>query len=55
MERHDFPLAENCVSERAAVVKASDLRKPLLKHRYNNMATQDFLDLTDELLLGKEG
>lgn len=55
VERHDFPLAENCVSERAAVVKASDLRKPLLKHRYNNMATQDFLDLTDELLLGKEG
>lgn len=50
LERHDYPFAENCISERAAVVKASDLRKPLIRHRYNNMATKDFLDLTDEIL-----
>lgn len=50
IERHDYPFAENCISERAAVVKASNLRKPLIRHRYNNMATRDFLDLTEEIL-----
>lgn len=50
IERHDYPFAENCVSERAAVVKASDLRKPLCRHRHSNAAARDFLDLTEELL-----
>lgn len=54
LECHDYPIAENCISERAAVVKASDLRKPLLKHRGKNMSTRDYIDLTDELL-GEEG
>lgn len=50
IERHDYPFAENCVSERSAVVKASDLRKPLSRHRFKNLATMDFIDLADELL-----
>ena len=38
------------LSERSAVVKASDLRKPLSRHRFKNLATMDFIDLADELL-----
>jgi len=50
VERHDFPILSTCISNRAAVISATTKRKPLVKHRKNDTATQDFLELADELL-----
>lgn len=50
LERHAYPFLETCVVERAAVEKALELKKVLLKHAPKNQVTLDFLDLTEELL-----
>lgn len=49
-ERHDYPIISTCISNRAAVISATTLRKPLVKHRKSDTATQEFLELADELL-----
>ena len=49
MTKYTYPLVTTCVSDRAAVSSATVAKKPLLKHRKNDAATEDFMSLTKEL------
>lgn len=50
MTKYTYPLVTTCVSDRAAVSSATVAKKPLLKHRKNDAATEDFMSLTKELM-----
>lgn len=50
MTKYTYPLVTTCVSDRAAVSSATVAKKPLLKHRKNDAATEDFMSLTRELM-----
>ena len=50
MTKYTYPLVTTCVSDRAAVSSATVAKKPLLKHRKNDVATEDFMSLTKELM-----
>lgn len=52
MERYDYPLANTCISDRASVISATDIKKPLSKHKKRDAATLDFEDLAKELSVG---
>lgn len=47
---YNYPLSSICINERAAVISASSAKKPLLKHRSRDSATQDFLSLSKMLM-----
>lgn len=47
---YNYPLSSICIKERAAVISSSSVKKPLLKHRSRDSATQDFLSLTKKLM-----
>lgn len=50
MEKYDYPLVNTCITDRAAVITASGLKKPLSRHRRKDIATADFKELAKELL-----
>lgn len=57
LERHDYPILDTCISERAAVGNALNLKKPVALHRRRDQVTMDFKDLTQEIIaiVGGEG
>ena len=55
VEKHLFPITSTCISNRVAVASAAAIRKPLLKHRKKDTATQDYLELLNELEVMENG
>lgn len=49
-DKHDYPLLESCIRLCADVENASDLKKPVLKHRSKGNASLDYMELAEELL-----
>ena len=50
INRHDYPIMDTCISERAAVQNALTLKKPVALHRKKDQVTVDFMDLANEIL-----
>lgn len=50
METAQVKIFDSVIRYSTACMSAEDARKPLLKHRKNNNATQDYIDLLNELL-----
>lgn len=49
MEKHNYPLLDTVITYREAVNSATQIRKPLIKHRKNSVVTYDYLQLADEI------
>lgn len=49
MEKHNYPLLDTVITYREAVNSATQMRKPLLRHRKNSAVTQDYIQLADEI------
>lgn len=49
-EKHNYPLLESCIRLSADIENASDLKKPVVKHRSKGKASIDYYELADELL-----
>ena len=50
ISRHDYPILENCISDRTAIPSAARLGKPVYAHRSKSPAATDFSDLADEII-----
>lgn len=50
VNRHNYPLLDSCIRLSAEVSNASDLKKPVLKHRSRGNAASDYMELAEELL-----
>lgn len=49
MEMHHYPVLDTVITYREAVNSATQMRKPLLKHRKNSAVTKDYIQLADEV------
>lgn len=49
LEKHDYPIMDTCIAERAAVQNALALKKPVALHRKKDQATADFRELAKEI------
>lgn len=49
-EQYNFPICSTMIRSREAVNTSIQMRHPLLMHRKSNAVTQDYLDLTNEIL-----
>lgn len=50
LERHDYPIMDNCISRSVVVDNALDLYKPVVKHRKNSVVATDYTELAKELV-----
>lgn len=50
VERHEWKFLESCISRSAVVENALEYYKPLLRHRSKSTASEDFMELTKEIL-----